>query len=96
MNFMDGKYLQLRCVAHIINLVVHDGLNEIGMSVRHVREAVRWVCSLEAWKEKFRAQVKALNVDSNKMVSMDCPTRWNSTYLMLDTALTFERVFVTS
>ncbi|CAN1170521.1 Zinc finger BED domain-containing protein DAYSLEEPER [Linum perenne] len=27
------------------------------------------------------------------MVSMDCQTRWNSTFLMLDTAVTFEPVF---
>ncbi|CAN1156494.1 Zinc finger BED domain-containing protein RICESLEEPER 2 [Linum perenne] len=90
---MDGKYLQLCCVAHIVNLVVHDGFNEIGMFVRRVREALRWVRSLGAREEKFRAQVKALNVESNKMVSLDCPTKWNSTYLMLDIALTFEHVF---
>ncbi|CAN1762015.1 Zinc finger BED domain-containing protein RICESLEEPER 2 [Linum perenne] len=92
-SFMDGRYLHVRCVAHIVNLVVNDGLNEIGMSVRRVREAVRWVHSSGQREEKFKAQVIAQNVQCKKMVSMDCPTRWNSTFLMLDTALTFEPVF---
>ncbi|CAN1807746.1 Putative AC transposase [Linum perenne] len=92
-SFMDGRYLHVRCVAHIVNLVVNDGLNEIGMSVRRVREAVRWVRSFGQREEKFRAQVTAQNVQSKKMVSMDCQTRWNSTFLMLDTAVTSEPVF---
>ncbi|CAN1132888.1 Putative AC transposase [Linum perenne] len=43
--FMNGRYLHVRCVSHIVNLVVNDGMNEIGMSVKRVREAVRWVRS---------------------------------------------------
>ncbi|CAN1789421.1 Zinc finger BED domain-containing protein RICESLEEPER 2 [Linum perenne] len=82
-SFMSGRYLHVRCVAHIVNLVVNDGLNEIGMSVKRVREAVRWV----------RSSVTAQNVQSKRMVSLDCQTRWNSTFLMLDTALVYERVF---
>ncbi|CAN1262024.1 Zinc finger BED domain-containing protein RICESLEEPER 2 [Linum perenne] len=87
---MDGRYLLVRCVAHIVNLVVNDGLNEIGMSVRRVREAVRWALSSGQREEKFKSQVIAQNVQSKKMVSMDFPTRWNSTFLMLDTGFTFE------
>ncbi|CAN1124943.1 Putative AC transposase [Linum perenne] len=90
---MDGRYMHVCCVAHIVNLVVNDGSNEIGMSVRRVREAVRWVLSSGQREEKFKAQVTAQNVQSKKMVSMDCPTWWNSNFLMLDTAVTFEPVF---
>ncbi|CAN1278772.1 Zinc finger BED domain-containing protein RICESLEEPER 2 [Linum perenne] len=92
-SFMSGRYLHVRCVAHIVNLVVNDGLNEIGMSVKRVREAVRSVRSSGSREAKFHAQVTAQNVQSKKMVSLDCQTRWNSTFLMLDTALVYERVF---
>ncbi|CAN1787344.1 Zinc finger BED domain-containing protein RICESLEEPER 2 [Linum perenne] len=82
-SFMSGRYLHVRCVALIVNLVVNGGLNEIGMSVNRVREAMRWV----------RSSVTAQNEQSKRMVSLDCQTRWNSTFLMLDTALVYERVF---
>ncbi|CAN1278770.1 Zinc finger BED domain-containing protein RICESLEEPER 2 [Linum perenne] len=70
-----------------------EKLNEIGMSVKRVREAVRSVRSSGSREAKFHAQVTAQNVQSKKMVSLDCQTRWNSTFLMLDTALVYERVF---
>ncbi|CAN0924980.1 Zinc finger BED domain-containing protein RICESLEEPER 2 [Linum grandiflorum] len=92
-DFMDGRYLHVRCVAHITNLVVNDGLNEIGMSVRRVREAVRWVRSSPARTTKFNAQVEAQGIESKKVLSMDCPIRWNSTFLMLETASIYASVF---
>jgi hypothetical protein len=30
---MDGKYLHMRCCAHVLNLVVKDGLKDIDDSV---------------------------------------------------------------
>ncbi|CAN0926668.1 Putative AC transposase [Linum grandiflorum] len=92
-DFMDGRYLHVRCVAHITNLVVNDGLNEIGMSVRRVREAVRWVRSSPARLAKFNAQVEAQGIESKKTVCLDSPTRWNATFLMLETASIYAPVF---
>ncbi|CAN1216551.1 Zinc finger BED domain-containing protein RICESLEEPER 2 [Linum perenne] len=63
------------------------------MSVNRVREAMRWVRSSGSREAKFHAQVTAQNEQSKRMVSLDCQTRWNSTFLMLDTALVYERVF---
>ena len=63
-NFMDGKYLHVRCVAHITNLVVNEGLAKIGMSVKRVREAMRWVRSSVAITVKFKSQVTAQTIES--------------------------------
>ena len=32
-------------------------------------------------------------IECDKMLSLDMPTRWNSTYLMLDTTQKFEEAF---
>ncbi|XP_031256004.1 zinc finger BED domain-containing protein RICESLEEPER 1-like [Pistacia vera] len=43
---------------------------------------------------KFGEFVKQIGVISSKGLRMDVPTRWNSTYLMLESALIYRRVFV--
>ena len=39
----DGKYLHMRCAAHIVNLIVSDGLKEVDTSVKRVRAAVKYI-----------------------------------------------------
>ncbi|CAN1352375.1 Zinc finger BED domain-containing protein RICESLEEPER 2 [Linum perenne] len=92
-QFLSGNYLQVRCDCHIINLVVQDGLNKIGMSVRRVREAVRWVRASPAREECFRNDVAIKKMKCKKMSLLDVPTRWNSTFSMLDTASAYEKAF---
>ncbi|CAN1773894.1 Putative AC transposase [Linum perenne] len=35
-NMLQGKYMHIRCVAHVTNLIVCEGLTEVGLSVRRV------------------------------------------------------------
>ena len=39
----DGKYLHMRCAAHIVNLITRDGLKDVDLSVQRVRDAVRYI-----------------------------------------------------
>ena len=44
--------------------------------------------------QTFRSFVKRLGIDSKCLLCQDVPIRWNSTYLILETAKNFEEVFI--
>ncbi|XP_052882252.1 zinc finger BED domain-containing protein RICESLEEPER 2-like [Gossypium arboreum] len=89
----NGKYLHMRCMAHILNLIVVEGLKEMNKSVECVRGAVRYVRQSPARLQKFKESVVVEKIECMKMLCLDVCTRWNSTYLMLDTTQNFERAF---
>jgi len=51
---VKAKYIHMRCIAHILNLVVQDGLKGCDSSVKKVREVVRYVRNSPARLKKFR------------------------------------------
>ena len=80
------KHIHVRCVAHVINLIVVDGLKEIGTSMKKVREAIQYVRGSTSRIKKFKECCEAENIKSKALLSLDVSTSWNSTYLMLETA----------
>lgn len=91
---LGGKWMHVRCVAHIVNLVVNDGLKRIGESIECIRKAVRYVRQSPARLRKFKECAEIEKIECKKLLSLDVCTRWNSTYIMLDTAQRYERAFV--
>ncbi|KAG6478920.1 hypothetical protein ZIOFF_062368 [Zingiber officinale] len=90
---LEGKLFHMRCCAHILNLVVRDGLELIGDSIETIRYSVAFWIATPKRDEKFIETARQLKVPSTKKLELDCKTRWNSTYLMLNTALEYEAVF---
>ncbi|XP_019190318.1 PREDICTED: zinc finger BED domain-containing protein RICESLEEPER 2-like [Ipomoea nil] len=90
---VKGKYIHMRCIAHILNLVVQDGLKQCDASVKRVREVVRYVRSSPARLKKFKDLAEWNGIEQKSSLCLDVPTRWNSTYLMLQSAITYEKVF---
>lgn len=90
---LGNKYMHLRCCAHILNLIVKDGLKEQHDSIARIRNAVRYVRSSPARLTKFRTCVEREKIICEKMVCLDVDTRWNSTYLMLEVAMVYEGAF---
>ncbi|XP_054784012.1 zinc finger BED domain-containing protein RICESLEEPER 1-like [Prosopis cineraria] len=88
-----GDYLQLRCSAHILNLVVNDGLKELKDTFESIRNAIRYVRSSPACLQRFKDVCELEMLDSKSIICLDVSTRWNSTYLMLDVALKFQKAF---
>lgn len=89
---LDGEFLHLRCANHILNLVVKNGLHEVDKSICDVRNSVHYVRSSSSRLKLFQ-----LLVDTGKLtrgsLPLDCKTRWNSTFLMLNRALKFRVAF---
>ncbi|KAJ0714852.1 putative HAT dimerization domain, ribonuclease H-like superfamily, hAT-like transposase, RNase-H [Helianthus annuus] len=92
-SVLDGKYMHLRCNAHIINLVVKDGLEEQVDSITRIRNAVRYIRSSPSRFLTFKDCVENEKIESKRKPCLDVDTRWNSTFLMLETALKFSKAF---
>lgn len=89
----NGDHLHVRCGAHILNLIVQHGLKAIDSSVVKIRESVKFVRGSEMRGMKFAECVKYVSLDASTKLQQDVPTRWNSTYLMLDSALPYRAAF---
>ena len=89
---LDGEFMHMRCSAHIINLIVKDGMADVSESVEAVRNAVVYVRASSNRLSSFEQKVEAGKITRGSL-PLDVTTRWNSTYLMLSTALKFQVAF---
>lgn len=58
----EGEYLHMRCFAHIISLIVGDGLREFDRSIARVRAVVKYVRSEPSRLVKFKKCVELAKV----------------------------------
>ncbi|XP_019241756.1 PREDICTED: zinc finger BED domain-containing protein RICESLEEPER 2-like [Nicotiana attenuata] len=89
----DGEFFHVRCSAHILNLIVQEGLKAASDSLFSIRESVKYVKGSNGRKQKFEQCVKEVGIETNLGLRLDVSTRWNSTYMMLDSALQYEKAF---
>ena len=92
-SIVQGKYLHMRCIVHIINLIVSRRLKELKDSIACFRRGVKYARQSPSMLQKFKECVEIEKIQSKSLLCLDVSTRWNSTYLMLDAAQKFERVF---
>ncbi|KAL6569639.1 hypothetical protein OROMI_014153 [Orobanche minor] len=88
-----GANMHMRCVAHILNLLVNDGLKTMNASIENIREAVRFVRKSDKRKDILKKHAERVMIETKGFVILDLPTRWNSTFLMLSSALKFQKAF---
>jgi hypothetical protein len=80
------------CSAHVVNLIVRDGMQEVDPSVKRVRVAVRYIKNGTSRLVKFKEIAEEENMVSKGFLKLYCPTRWNSTQDMLKAAIVYEKV----
>ncbi|KAL4315694.1 hypothetical protein AHAS_Ahas15G0210700 [Arachis hypogaea] len=76
-SVLNGEYLHMRCCAHILNLIVKDGLKDIDDSIAKIRDAVKYVRSSNSRLTRFTACNAQENIPHMSLVFLDVETRWN-------------------
>ncbi|KZV17238.1 hypothetical protein F511_20769, partial [Dorcoceras hygrometricum] len=90
----DGEFFHIRCSAHILNLIVQEGLKVATAALNKIRESVKYVKGSESRMKKFEECVVAVGgIDTSISLRLDVSTRWNSTYLMLESAIKYKKAF---
>ena len=92
-SLLKREYRHIRCVTHILSLIVSDGLKGLDSSIARIRGASKYVRSSPSRLVSFKRYAQEANITSNQMLVLDVPIRWNSTYMMLEVAEKFEKVF---
>lgn len=70
-----------------------DGVKEVTNCIDRVRAAIKYIRNSPARLLIFMEHVEKLKIECKVSLSLDVPTRWNSTYMMLETALKYQLVF---
>jgi hypothetical protein len=91
---LKGKLLHMRCAAHIINLIVRDGMSVMEDGIERVRDSVGFWSATPKRHERFEHTVVQMHLKYNKRIALYYKTRWNSTYIMLTIALEYQTVFI--
>ncbi|XP_052622608.1 zinc finger BED domain-containing protein RICESLEEPER 2-like [Lactuca sativa] len=87
-----GRLFHIRCCAHILNLLVKDGLAIIDHIIDDVGEGIKYINNSEGRRLNFSKAAHQMQMRDWKLM-LDVPTRWNSTYNMLCMALKFKDAF---
>ncbi|XBJ22729.1 hypothetical protein VPH35_001065 [Triticum aestivum] len=90
---LGGKLLHMCCCAHILNLIVKDGLAGLGDGIERVRDSVGFRSATPKRHEMLEKTCRLINIEYSRRLNLDCKTRWNSTYIMLSIVVLYRDVF---
>ncbi|KAF7820633.1 zinc finger BED domain-containing protein RICESLEEPER 2-like [Senna tora] len=90
-SVLSCELLHMRCCAHILNLIVMDGLKEVHDSIVKIRNAVRFVRSSSSRLQKFKTWEDE-KIQSQALVFLDVCTRYKIKYV----EFAFARLYDTS
>ncbi|XP_057720292.1 zinc finger BED domain-containing protein RICESLEEPER 2-like [Arachis stenosperma] len=89
-----GEFFHVRCSAHILNLIVQDGMKICGDAVYKIRESIKFMRKSESRMVKFKECFEDIEgLEYTTALCLDVPTRWNSLYAMLASAIPYKKAF---
>lgn len=90
---LNGQLLVGNCVARTLSSIAKEVLEAGRDVVKKVRDSVKYVKTSESHEEKFVELKQQLQVPSERSISFDDQTQWNTTYQMLVAASELKEVF---
>ncbi|KAF2310601.1 hypothetical protein GH714_015262 [Hevea brasiliensis] len=90
---LNGQLLIGNCIAHTLSSIAKDVLWAGRDVVKKIRDSVKYVKTSESHEEKFVELKEQLQVPSERSLSVDDQSQWNTTYLMLVAASELKEVF---
>ena len=92
-TILNGAFFHVRCACHIINLCVKDGLAMGELFLQPIRDLIHQIRNSAVKTQEMR-QLCILHNKKYKKFKMECDTRWNSTYDMLQGVLPFQNILI--
>ncbi|KAI3915554.1 hypothetical protein MKW92_005071, partial [Papaver armeniacum] len=90
---LDGELFHVRCAAHVIAIIVDHGMLQIKEEIQKIRNSVKFIRGSPQRQNKFLEVCLQVNAPKKNLIQ-DVDTRWNSTYLMIETSLQFREAFI--
>ncbi|TVU49284.1 hypothetical protein EJB05_00590, partial [Eragrostis curvula] len=88
--FMKAEFLHFRCAAHVLNIMVQQGVKIISRAISRVRDIVKVVTSTPSRLQIFNSIAEKCELRTKSGMIIDVPHRWNATYDMLHEALEYK------
>jgi len=90
---MNGDSLCFSCYALTLELLARDGFYEIKDVLNKIRGCIEYVNATPINQDKFREATNHVKLQDMKAASHDDPTRWDTTFVMLMSALELREAF---
>ena len=71
---LNGKIFHMRYAAHVLNLIVKEGLDVIRVEIEKIRESIAYWSTTPSRVEKFEDATRQLRLPCNKKLCLDCKT----------------------
>ncbi|CAO2176214.1 unnamed protein product [Urochloa humidicola] len=88
----EGSHLHVRCCAHILNILVQDGMRIIHEGIKKIRELLKHLDSSPSRIQAFNEIAMVNGLSAKRGIALDIPNRWNSTFKMVDEAIKYKTV----
>ncbi|MFQ6626102.1 hypothetical protein Gotur_004936 [Gossypium turneri] len=89
----NGAFFQVKCCAHILNLIIKAGLELVADVVSKIQNKIKYIKKLGICRKIFYDMTdKSFHLNVTKKLRRDVNVRWNSTYLMFESTLYYKYV----